>query len=80
MHLNQQGKRKMWNYRIIKSKDEETKEEWFEIKEVYYDQLGKPMGHCTATVGSDKLEEIKEVLSMMAQSLDKAVIKDGDFK
>ena len=74
MHLNQ-GERKMWNYRIVKIKEEETQDEWLEIREVYYDTLGKPMGHCTATVGGETVQEIKDALDMMSKALDKAVLK-----
>jgi len=63
----------MWNYRVVKEK--ENGEEWLEVREVYYDQLGKPMGHCTATVGGETLGEIEIVLDMMAQALNKPVIK-----
>ena len=41
----------MWNYRVIKSVEEKTGDEWFEIHEVYYDQLGKPMGYTSAKIG-----------------------------
>jgi len=70
----------MWNYRIVKTYDEEIGEDWFEISEVYYDQLGKPMGHCKATVGGDTSEEIKTVLEMMSSALEKPVMKTADFK
>ena len=70
----------MWNYRVVKTKDEETKEEFLEIREVYYDQLGKPMGHCSATIVGDSLGEIETVLQMMTQSLEKAIVKAKDFK
>jgi hypothetical protein len=70
----------MWNYRIVKTYDEEIGEDWFEISEVYYDQLGKPMGHCKATVGGDTSEEIKTVLEMMSSALEKPVMKATDFK
>jgi hypothetical protein len=70
----------MWNYRIVKTYDEEIGEDWLEISEVYYDQLGKPMGHCKATVGGDTSEEIKTVLEMMSSALEKPVMKAIDFK
>jgi hypothetical protein len=70
----------MWNYRIVKICDEEIGEDWFEISEVYYDQLGKPMGHCQATVGGNNPEEVKTVLEMMSSALQKPVMKAADFK
>jgi hypothetical protein len=69
----------MWNYRVLKTKDEETKEEYLELREVYYDQLGKPMGHCGATVCGETLGELETVLQMMTQALEKAIIKTKDF-
>jgi hypothetical protein len=63
----------MWNYRVVKEQDSD--EEWLEVREVYYDQLGKPMGHCTASVGGETLGEIEIVLQMMSQALTKPVLK-----
>jgi hypothetical protein len=62
----------MWNYRVIKEK--ENDEEWLEVREVYYDQLGKPMGHCTATVGGETLGELETILEMMRKSLEKPIL------
>jgi hypothetical protein len=70
----------MWNYRVLKTKDEETEEEYLEIREVYYDHLGKPMGHCSAAVGGETLGELETVLQMMTRALEKAIIKSKDFK
>lgn len=65
----------MWNYRVVNHKDDETQEEYLEIREVYYDTLGKPMGHCSATVGGETLGELETVLQMMSSALEKAIIK-----
>jgi hypothetical protein len=65
----------MWNYRIIKTVDEISKEEWLEICEVYYDTVGKPMGYCKATVGGNNLEEVRSTLDMMKVALDKPTLK-----
>ena len=67
-----------WNYRVIKTTDGDNP--WYEIREVYYDQVGKPMGHCSATAGGETVDEIKECMKMMESALTKAVIKDTDFK
>jgi hypothetical protein len=70
----------MWNYRIVETFDEELGEKWCEVCEVYYDQLGKPMGYCKSTVGGDNPKDIKEVLEMMSSALDKPVMKKSHFK
>ena len=63
----------MWNYRAVKFKEDE--EEYLEIREVYYDTLGNPMGHCSATVSGETLGELETVLQMMSSALGKTVIK-----
>jgi len=68
----------MWNYRVVEINEEEDK--WVEVCEVYYDQLGKPMGYCRATVGGENTKEIKDVLEMMMKSVDKAILKKLSFK
>ena len=70
----------MWNYRVVKHKEKETEEEYLEVCEVYYDTLGKPMGHCNATVGGETIGELETVLQMMSQALQKTVMNSKDFK
>ena len=65
----------MWNYRVIKFKEEETKEEFLEIREVYYDTLGKPMGYCNTTIVGETLGELESVLQMMTLALSKPILK-----
>ena len=64
-----------WNYRVVNCEDETEGEPWVEIREVFYDTMGKPMGHTTATVGSESLSEMKQVLAWMLLALDKPVLK-----
>jgi hypothetical protein len=56
------------------SNDECLDEQYIEIREVYYDQLGKPMGHCRATSGGENAEEIKQYLTWSLEALDKPVL------
>ena len=64
-----------WNYRVVNCEDETEGDPWVEIREVFYDTMGKPMGHTTATVGSESLSDIKQVLEWMLLALDKPVLK-----
>ena len=70
----------MWNYRVIKTTNEVTKEESLEIREVYYNGLGKPMGHCPAIIGGSTLVELKSVIDIISEALNKPPIKVTDFK
>ena len=41
-----------WNLRLVDRSDE-SDEPYIEICEVYYDQLGKPLGYSNATMGGE---------------------------
>jgi hypothetical protein len=60
------------------SNDECLDDFYIEIREVYYDQLGKPMGHCRATSGGENVEEIKQYLTWSLEALDKPVLTFGE--
>jgi hypothetical protein len=56
------------------SNDECLDDFYIEIREVYYDQLGKPMGHCRATSGGENVEEVRRYLTRALEALDKPVL------
>jgi hypothetical protein len=53
-------------------------EQYIEIREVYYDQLGKPMGHCQATPSGENVEEIRQYLTWSLEALDKPILTFGE--
>jgi hypothetical protein len=59
------------------SNDECLDDFYIEIREVYYDQLGKPLGHCRATSGGEDIEEVKQYLTWALEALDKPVLTFG---
>ena len=64
-----------WNLRLVQmSNDECLDEPYIEIREVFYDQLGKPLGHTRATAGGESLEDIKQYLMWALEALDKSVV------
>lgn len=63
-----------WNLRLV-NLTESPDEPYIEVREVFYDQLGKPLGHTTATMGGETKEEIKTYLEWALESLDKPVLK-----
>jgi len=68
-----------WNLRLVSMEDEDFPEEpYVEIREVYYDQIGKPLGHCLATMGGKDTTEIKQYLLWAIEALDKPVITFGE--
>jgi hypothetical protein len=68
-----------WNLRLVSMEDEDFPEEpYVEIREVYYDQLGKPLGHCLAAMGGKDIAEIKQYLLWAIEALDKPVVTFGE--
>jgi len=64
-----------WNLRLVQmSNDEYFDEVYFEIREVFYDNLGKPLGHTRATSGGESIEDIKRYLTWSLEALDKPVL------
>jgi hypothetical protein len=64
----------MWNYRVVKTVDEVTEEEYLGIKEVYYDPVGAPMGYCDSDISGESLQEIRSTLELMMSALDKPML------
>jgi hypothetical protein len=62
------------------SSDTHPDDPYIEIREVYYDQLGKPLGHCQATASGENAEEIKQYLTWALEALDKPVLTFKDKK
>jgi hypothetical protein len=68
-----------WNYRIVNLKSENGGEDWYCIREVYYDENGKPEGHSDVSVGSESLEDVQNVLDMMRKATELPALQEGDF-
>lgn len=68
-----------WNIRLVDMSTD--KEPYIEIREVYYDQLGKPLGHCPAPIGGEDMAEIRKYLEWIIEAVEKPVLKfDNSFK
>ena len=65
-----------WNLRVVNMSDDH--EEYFEIREVYYDPIGKPMGHCPAAIGGEDIEEMRQYIKWAQEALDKPVLTFKD--
>ena len=68
----------VWNLRLVEMVEEDCADDlYIEIREVYYDQLGKPMGHCRATAGGEDVKEVRQYLTWALEALDKPVLTFG---
>ena len=64
-----------WNLRLVEMVAEGCQDErYIEIREVFYDQLGKPLGHTQATSGGGNIEDIRIYLTWALEALDKPIL------
>jgi len=63
-----------WNLRLV-DMTESPDDPYIEIREVFYDQVGKPLGHTTATMGGEDQQEIRTYLEWALEALDKPILK-----
>jgi len=62
-----------WNLRLVDHTDDDGID-FVEICEVYYDELGIPMGYCAASMSGDNKEDVKTYLLWALEALDKPVL------
>jgi predicted dithiol-disulfide oxidoreductase (DUF899 family) len=68
-----------WNLRLVSMGDQDFEEDpYVEIREVFYDTLGKPLGHTTATMSGEDTAEIRQYLMWALEALDKPVLTFQD--
>jgi len=68
-----------WNLRLVEMTDPEyPDDEYIEMREVFYDSMGKPLGHTTATMGGADRDEIKQYLKWALEALDRPIVKFKD--
>jgi hypothetical protein len=69
-----------WNYRVVRFQDETSEGgEYYEIKEVFYDTHGKPVGYSDANCGADTYEGLFKCMSMMQAAHAKPVLDEDEF-
>lgn len=68
-----------WNYRVVRFKNNEDIEEYYEIKEVFYDKQGNVSGYTDSSVLSETFEGLLDVLDLMRSATAKAIINEADL-
>ena len=68
-----------WNYRVVRFTEIAGDEEFYEIKEVFYDTSGKPVGYSDAVCGADTYEGLFKCMSMMQSAHAKPVLDEAEF-
>jgi hypothetical protein len=62
-----------WNLRLVNMSS--PYEDYFEIREVYYDAMGRPIGHSNASIGGEDRLEIDRYIELAKIALDKPILK-----
>lgn len=68
-----------WNYRVVRFIDDEG-EDFYEIKEVYYDDDGIPELFGDAVVCGSNFEELWNNMAMFEVALKKPLLEHAEFK
>lgn len=82
--MNGEAKQPVWSYRVLKQEYEgqqgRSRVVEYGVVEAYYDADCEPVGYCDPHVLGDSVEELRRVLEMMRDALDKPILESGDFK
>lgn len=66
-----------WNLRVLEVPDGASY--YYEVREVFYNEHGKPWGHSRATMQAESKDALRTYLTLALESLDKAIFKDCDL-
>ena len=69
-----------WNHRVVDMTSENEGDPLVELREVFYDRDGIPVGHGGPSVMSETMEGLREVVDRMKKAIDQPVLKPEDFK
>lgn len=68
-----------WNYRIVNATTENGGDDWYCLREVFYDDLGKPIGHSAPCMGSEDMDSFRMVWQMMQEAMENPPLQEEDF-
>jgi hypothetical protein len=68
-----------WNYRIVNATIENGGDDWYCLREVYYDDLGKLIGHAAPCLGAEDMDGFKDVWHMVMEALTLPPLQEDDF-
>ena len=67
-----------WNLRLVMMVGAHE-EPYMELREVFYDDEGVPVGHSRASVGGENLDEVQQYLDRAHGGIMKPILRQGDF-
>lgn len=69
-----------WNYRLVNMPHLNGGENWLELREVYYDERGRPVSHASPSIGSETKKGAAKVGRWIAKGMSRKPLHEDDFK
>ena len=66
-----------WNLRVLEVPDGASS--YYEIREVFYNEHGKPWGHSRATMMGESKEALRTYMAKVLEAIDKPTFLDCDL-
>jgi len=67
-----------WNHRIFNLKDQNGGEDWFEVRETFYDENNNVIGSTDLSVGSETIDGLKWIAENIIKSTKEPVLDPDD--
>ena len=68
-----------WNYRLVNTPSENDGEDWLCLKEVYYDDNGKPVSYSDICMGSETVDGVLWLIEEWEEAATMPVLHEDDF-
>ena len=69
-----------WEFRFVNIPSENGGEDWFELKEVYYNEDNSLMGYADPCLGTETTEGIPDLAGYFAAAFAAQPLHEDDFK
>jgi hypothetical protein len=68
-----------WDFRFVNLPSQNGGEDWFELREVYYNEDNSLMAHADPCLGSDTVEGVAQLTTWWKQAANKPPLHENDF-
>ena len=68
-----------WQYRIVNHKSGNGGDDWYCLREVYYNEDGKPIGHTAPCTGSEDMQSLGQVWEMINEAMKYPPLQEEDI-
>lgn len=69
-----------WNMRFVNQPSKNDGEDWYTLREVYYNDDDTLIGHAEPCLGSETSEGVHEVVGYITEAAARPFLHENDFK